>query len=57
MTYFVQANEYDMNMHAKIQCMITPEFFVTNFFKVWVLGILCKALMHNKDLVNPTTKI
>jgi hypothetical protein len=40
MSYFVQANEYDMNMHAKIQCMNIYVFFVTNFFKVWVLGIL-----------------
>jgi hypothetical protein len=57
MSCCVQANECDMNMHAKIHCMTMHGFFVTNFFKVWVLGILCKALMHNKDLVNPTTKI
>jgi hypothetical protein len=27
MSYFVKANEYDKNMHAKIQCMNMHEFF------------------------------
>jgi hypothetical protein len=40
MRYFIQANEYYINMHAKIQFMNMHGFFVNNSFKFWILGIL-----------------
>jgi hypothetical protein len=46
MSYFIQVKEYDMNMHAKIQCMNKHGFFVNNFFKFCILGILYNAIMH-----------
>jgi hypothetical protein len=34
-------------MHAKIQCLILHRFLTIKFFKIWVIGILYNAIMHN----------
>jgi hypothetical protein len=38
MSYFLQAKEHDMNMHAKFQDLILVHIFVINFFKISILG-------------------
>jgi hypothetical protein len=45
MIYFIQANGHDTNIHDNIQGMNMYEFFVNNFFKSFLLRILCHALM------------
>jgi hypothetical protein len=49
MSYFIQPKEYDMNIHAKIQRIIMHDFFVSNYFDVWIMKILYKAIMHKKE--------
>jgi hypothetical protein len=44
MIYFIQAIEYDMNMHAKIQCMKMHEFLQTNPSNFAFLEIYKNAL-------------
>jgi hypothetical protein len=47
MIYFIQVKWYDMNMHAKIQCMnMHGFFFVNNYFNLRFMEILYKTIMH-----------
>jgi hypothetical protein len=46
MSYFVQANKYYMSKHARFQYLIFVYIFEINYFKIWILGILYKTIMH-----------
>jgi hypothetical protein len=47
MSYFSQANEYDMNKHACKDSIFEPaEIFVINSNKIWILGIFYNALLQ-----------
>jgi hypothetical protein len=46
MNFFVQAADHGVHMYAKIQYNIMRIFFVINFLRCLLPGILCDAIMH-----------
>jgi succinate dehydrogenase hydrophobic anchor subunit len=48
MSYFIEAIEYTTIMLEKIQYWNMHGFFVNNFLKIWLLGILYNAIMHKQ---------
>jgi hypothetical protein len=48
MSYFIQAKEYDVVMHANIQYDNHAWMFVNIFFKFCILENLYKTIMHKQ---------
>jgi hypothetical protein len=49
MSYFIQSNEHDMIMHANIQYDDMLIFFIINFFKILISGILYTAILLKNE--------
>jgi hypothetical protein len=44
-SYFVQANEHEVNMCAKFGYLIVYAFFPIKYFKICFMGILYRAII------------
>jgi hypothetical protein len=53
----MQDYEHHMSMYAKIQCLNMHVFFVINFFKFCIVGILCHLILHKSRFGQITEEI